>query len=294
MDSETLRCSATLDQWATLIAVVDCGGVHAAARSMGRSHSAVSAAVLRLQDLVGMQLLEVRSRRSVPTAAGQIAVRHARRLVVAARDLERLCGNLAVGWEPELRVAVDVVVTSDYMQRVLARFAPLARGSRVRVERHAVKGAAVAAADQRFDLVLTATLPPGAMPCPLGTVCMSAVVAAGHPLAAHGAQPGDLRQELQVVVGDTSENAPDEMWLQAERRWTVPDFEVARAVLAAGEGFCIVPREMFADSLKSGELVELADTRTITLDVHLVTPKGDTTGPSASLLAECARQEPLF
>jgi DNA-binding transcriptional LysR family regulator len=198
-----------------------------------------------------------------------------------------------MGWEPELVVAVDVVVSGEFLRRVLARFAPASRGTRVRIERHAVADAALAAMSDRFDLVLTASLPPGVHPRPLGSVAMTAVVSKSHALAGASGREALLSRELQIVIGDTYTGAHEEGWLRSERRWTVPDFAVARSVLAAGQGFCIVPRQMFVSELAAGELVEIAPEHTRTMDVHLVLPKGDSIGPSAQRLRDCVLAEPL-
>lgn len=272
-----------------LCQVAEQGGVHAAARHLGRSHSAVSHAVLRLQELVGAELLEVRGRRSVPTEVGEIVVRQARRLLASARELEFLCETLTQGWEPELHIAFDVVLSHSYIGAILNRFAPKSRGTRVRLERHAVSGAAAAANDRGFDLVFTASLPAGVSPNPITTVSMVAVAGRAHSLVSEARvmSEADLARELQIVIGDTSENAPDARWLRAERRWTVPDFEVARELLSRGEAFCIVPREMFLGEIERGDLVELAPERALLMQVHLIAPKGGNTGPCAQIFRDC-------
>ena len=61
----------TLEQWTVLAAVVDEGGFAQAAAMLNRSQSAVSYAVGRLQDSLGVPLLVLEGRRSVLTAHGR-------------------------------------------------------------------------------------------------------------------------------------------------------------------------------------------------------------------------------
>ena len=55
--AKTTLAKTTLEQWAVLAAVVDQGGFAQAARALHRSQSAVSYAVSRLQESIGLPLL---------------------------------------------------------------------------------------------------------------------------------------------------------------------------------------------------------------------------------------------
>ena len=78
VDSIDTFARISLDQWVMLVAVVEEGGVHAGARRVGRTHSAVSSAMGKLQHVLGVELLVTRGRQSVPTDAGRTMARRAR------------------------------------------------------------------------------------------------------------------------------------------------------------------------------------------------------------------------
>src|SRR5689334_8250100 len=98
---------STLEQWQVLQAIVDCGGYAQAAEALHRSQSSVSYMVARLQEQVGVELLEIDGRRARLTKNGEALLRRARALLDDAFQLEEFARSLNQGWESELRFAVD-------------------------------------------------------------------------------------------------------------------------------------------------------------------------------------------
>src|SRR5580698_1100090 len=97
----------SLEQWAVLAAVVDAGGFAQAALALNRSQSAVSYAVARLQESLGLPLLAIEGRKSVLTPDGHTLLARARPLLKDLDTLEQLARSLKQGWEPELTLVVD-------------------------------------------------------------------------------------------------------------------------------------------------------------------------------------------
>lgn len=280
----TLR-EVSLDQWAMFVAVCEAGSTHGAGRMLGRSHSAISQAVRGLQDTLGAALLEKCGRRLVPTASGRVVVQHASRLLASAAQVEAVATALSAGWAAEVQLAVDGVVPRAWVRDILAAFAPDSRGSRVRVHHVLQNGAADAALDAAFDVVLTATLPDGTAPCPVGALEFVPVAAAGHPVTDAGLGPHALERYTQVVLADTAaaHRHDEHGWLRAPYRWTVPDLGTAVAMLQGTTAFAVLPTAAVADALAAGTLVRLA-AHGLTLPVHAVRPRGDASGPAADAL----------
>src|SRR5277367_1192736 len=97
----------SVEQWNVLATVVDTGGFAQAAQVLNRSQSAVSYAVARLQESLGLPLLVVEGRKSVLTAHGRTLLNRARLLLKELSTLEQLARSLKQGWEPELSLVVD-------------------------------------------------------------------------------------------------------------------------------------------------------------------------------------------
>ncbi|PHQ66977.1 MAG: LysR family transcriptional regulator, partial [Sneathiella sp.] len=62
----------TLDQWRVFEAIVEEGGYAQAAQKLHRSQSAISYSIAKMQDQLGVNLLEIQGRKAVLTEAGTL------------------------------------------------------------------------------------------------------------------------------------------------------------------------------------------------------------------------------
>ncbi|MEV4644709.1 LysR family transcriptional regulator [Saccharopolyspora sp. NPDC049357] len=112
----------TLTQLRTFLAVADTGSVHAAARQMFVTQSAVSAALNALQKSLGLQLLERDGRGLRLTRAGEVYADHAR---TALGLLDQARSAAAAETDPErgeLRIAALTTAGEQILPGVLASF----------------------------------------------------------------------------------------------------------------------------------------------------------------------------
>src|SRR5580698_6250012 len=113
----------SLEQWRSLLAVVDAGGYAQAAAVLHKSQSAVTYAVQKMESLLGVKIFEVIGRKARLTATGQVLYRRAKALLEEAGTLESAAGSLAAGWEPEIKLAVEIVFPTWLLLEALSRFA---------------------------------------------------------------------------------------------------------------------------------------------------------------------------
>src|SRR5580658_2501154 len=113
----------SLEQWRALLAVVDAGGYAQAAESLHKSQSAVTYAVQKMESLLGVKIFEVVGRKAHLTPTGHVLYRRAKALLEEAGALESAAGSLAAGWEPELRLAVEIVFPTWLLLECCASFA---------------------------------------------------------------------------------------------------------------------------------------------------------------------------
>ncbi len=282
--------NVTLDQWAMFVAVCDLGSAHEAGRHLGRSHSAVSHALKLLQEALGVTLMVVERRRLTPTVAGRVIAHRARRLLEQAKAVEDSAQAHAIGWEVELHIAVDGIVPRTWLANALAAFEPQSHGTRVTISHVLQTGALAAAQDPRYDLVLTAQLPDGVNPDPIGMIRFAPVVAATHPLVGKALHERSLDGELQIVLADSAPVVQEKGWLRAARRWTVPDVCTACALLETGLAFAILPIDEIQTALAQNRLQRLTPpTRDLTLQLHMVAPSSARMGPAAKVLQKALR-----
>ncbi|GAA0666092.1 MULTISPECIES: LysR family transcriptional regulator [Rheinheimera] len=285
------RPKSTMEQWRILQAVVDAGGYAQAADLLNKSQSSLNHAVAKLQYQLGVELLEVKGRKAFLTPAGEVMLRRSRLLTQQIEDLELLASNINVGWEPEIRIAVELVYPKQILYRALAKFHPISRGSRIQIIDTVITGSTEMILEHKADLVIAASpsVPKGYIGEPLTVIQMVPVVGKDHLLAQlPELDLNELSQHLQIVIRDTASKPKDVGWLRAEQRWTVNNFFEAVDILKNGIGFCWLPEHLIDGLLKQGILVRLAITQSSAriVPLALVTPKEETLGPGSRQLRE--------
>ncbi|MDP5134344.1 LysR family transcriptional regulator [Rheinheimera baltica] len=286
------RPRSTLEQWRILQAVVDAGGYAQAAERLNKSQSSLNHAVAKLQSQLGVELLEVRGRKAHLTAAGEVMLRRSRLLTQQVEDLELLASNIDQGWEPEIRVAVELAYPRHFLNQALAAFYPLSRGSRIQLIDSVITGSAEIIQQKSADLVLAASaiIPKGYLGEPLCVVRFIPVTGSDNTLAGKdNIDQNELSQHLQLVIRDTAKKPQENAgWLRAEQRWTVDNFFEAIDILQMGLGFCWIPDFMVADIIATGALVQidLNQNSERVAAISLVTPKEETLGPGSKQLRQ--------
>jgi len=284
----------SLEQWRVLMAIVEHGGYAQAAEALHRSQSSVSYAVARLQESLGVALLEPEGRRMKLTAVGDALLRDARPLIDAALRLEGRARALDQGWEPEVTLAVDALFPTRLLLKALAEFAGSCAQTRVQVHEVVMSGADEALYAGKVELAVVRRVPQGFIGDWLMDVELVAVAAPGHALfeLERELTLADLVMYNQVVLRDSGERHPrDDGWLGAERRWTLGNPQTAIEVVEAGLGFAWLPIDRVAPQLAEGRLqrLPLKCGQTRKGDLSLVFADSEHAGPAAKHLADLLR-----
>jgi DNA-binding transcriptional LysR family regulator len=285
----------TPDQWRTLAAVVDAGGFAQAAARLHRSQSAVSYSMARLQQSLGVSLLQVRGRKAELTDAGRELLRRSRAAVDQFERLEKLARSLHRGWEPELRLVIDASFPQDLLLSVLGKLRQGCPDTTIQLADAVLSGAEEAITQGEADVVVTTRVPPDVLGDWLMDVPMIAVSSPDHPLQHTGAQVAadDLVQHTQVVVRDSGGDRPrDEGWLGARHRWTVSSIEASLAAVRAGFAYAWLPQHRVDPLLASGELrtLPLVSGAARQLALYVVMVNGIAAGPAARNAVELLLQ----
>src|SRR5512137_1483760 len=171
-----------LDQWRTLIAVVEAGGYAQAAEQLHKSQSTLTYSVQKLERLLGVKVFEIQGRKAVLTPAGQVLYRRGKILMEEALRLERAAASLAAGWEPELRLAVDIIFPTWLLLECFARFAEEHPETRIELIESVLGGTDEALLEGRVDLAIGSSVPPGFIGDPIMHVRFIAAAHPDHPL----------------------------------------------------------------------------------------------------------------
>ncbi|MBU2393558.1 MAG: LysR family transcriptional regulator [Gammaproteobacteria bacterium] len=287
------RPKSTLEQWRILQAVVDAGGYSQAAELLNKSQSSLNHAVAKLQNQLGVELLQVIGRKAFLTEAGDVMLRRSRILTQQIEDLELLAASIDMGWEPEIRIAVELVYPKKFLYLALAQFHPLSRGSRIQIIDTVITGTTEIILEGKADLVIAATgvIPRGYLGEPICVAHLIPVIGAMHPLAQHKQLDLDeLSQHLQIVIRDTATKPMEGPggWLKAEQRWTVSNFYEAIEILKSGIGFSWLPDHLVNDLIAEGILCRLPLTQSSErlAPMSLLTPKEEKLGPGSRQLRQ--------
>jgi DNA-binding transcriptional LysR family regulator len=285
----------SIEQWRSLNAVVEYGGFAQAAEKMHRSQSAISYNIARLQDQLGITVLEIIGRKAQLTEHGKVIYRRSQQLLREAERLEMLARSLDQGWEANISLVVDTAFPTGLLMQALRQFEPLSQGTRVQLNEVVLSGADDALLDGRADLVIGARAPEGFLGDFLLPVDFIAVAHPAHALHQLGRKlsSADLEKELQVVIHDSGiSDKMDVGWLAAEHQWTVSRIETAVAAISSGLGFGWLPSHSINTQLQQAQLkpLPLREGQILHTSLQLIYGNADHTGPATRQLADIIRQ----
>jgi DNA-binding transcriptional LysR family regulator len=285
----------SLEQWRSLLAVVDAGGYAQAAGVLHKSQSSVTYAVQKIEAQLGVKAFEVIGRKAHLTPTGEVLYRRAKALLEEAVALEGAAGSLAAGWEPELRLAVEIIFPTWLLLQCFARFADEQPQMRIELYETVLSGTEEALLQRRVDLAICSRVPPGFAGDPLMRLRFIAAAHPDHPLHQLGRDltMQDLRQHRHLIIRDTGSQRRSGSWLGAEQSWTVSHKATSIHAAGLGLGFAWYAEEWVRGDLARGVLKQLplreGGERWGTL--YLVFADRDYAGPGALRLAEIIRAE---
>lgn len=247
-----------------LIDAIDVRGSFAgAAATLHRVPSAVTHAVRRLEDDLGVRLFVRSGRKTTLTEAGRTLLDDGRRLLRAADALERRVQRVATGWEPELAIAVDTLIDPARLFPLIEEFDREQSGTRLRLTNEVLGGCWDALTTVRADLAIGASgdPPPGERwtQVPLGDIDFVFAIAPHHPLAT-AAEPIDtdtLARHRVIVLADSSRQllARSAGLADGPDILTVADPAAKLAAQLAGLGVGHLPSELARPYVATGQLL---------------------------------------
>jgi DNA-binding transcriptional LysR family regulator len=281
----------TLEQWRALQAVVEAGGYAPAAVAMHKSQSTLTYAVQQIQKLLGVKVFEIHGRKAVLTEAGRVLYRRARSLLEEAAMVERGAAAMAQDWQPELRLAVEIVFPTWLLLESLGEFARERPETRIEVYESVLSGTREMLDEGRVDIAIGSEHA-GISGMPLIRMPFIAVARPDHPLHHLGRPltPRDLKSHRHIFVRDTStQRKPDDGG--AELRWTVSNKATSIRAVAMGLGFAWLPMDTIREELAAGTLKPLPLKDGVQRDAQLFLAFADPEFPGrdAQRLAEIIR-----
>ena len=259
----TPRDVLTPDALAMLQSVARAGSFAAAARELGLVPSAVTYRVRQIEEALDALLFDRSSRQARLTAAGSELLREGERLLQEVDAVANRVRRVATGWESQLTIAVDGVVSASTVMELAEDFFQVAPHTRLRLRDETLSGTLEALVTGQADLALGLVLEPGnsagIQSRALGDLAFVYVVAPHHPLAA---LPEPLADELlarhrAVAVADSTRSGSGLTLglLAGQHVLTVPTMRAKLDAQLRGLGGGFVPEPMARPFLETGRLV---------------------------------------
>ena len=285
----------TLEQWRALMAVVDAGGYARAAKLLHKSQSSVTYAVQTLESRLGVRAFELKGRKAVLTATGELLYRRARALLEDASELERAAKRACAGWEAKLSVVAEILFPTWLLLECLSRFSAESPHTRVEVFETVLGGTTEAVLARKADLALTPELPPGMFGEQIMRTRFVAAAHPEHPLHKLGRPltTRDLRKQRHLIVRDSgSQRSVKTSSVNVEQRWTFSNMATSIQAARLGFGFAWYPEEKIREELQAGTLKVLpfGEGGERFRDIYLLLPDAEATGPGARRLAAIIRE----
>lgn len=104
-----------------------------ASQTLGISQSALSKSIQRLEQELGVKLLDRSRKKVLPTAMGEVVIQHARRLIAGIADLHREVDLLQGADIGAVSVGVGPAMGESYFSSAIARMAESHPGTHIRV-----------------------------------------------------------------------------------------------------------------------------------------------------------------
>ena len=257
----------TIEALEILDAIDRRGSFAKAAEELNKATSALSYGVQKLEEQLDITVFQRQGRRSVLTPAGRLLLDEGRKILNATALLTEKAKEVATGWEPRLRIAVESILNYPLFFEVLAKFLNDHQSLEVDVCECVLSGGWEALEQDRVDLIIGS---PGPVPLqkgfraiPIVQCDLVPVIAPHHPLAHLANNAEALKSVLpelrRVVNHDTSKvNIARSVGLSIGKKILyVQTIDQKIEAILAGLGIGHLPRHRIQAYLDEGQLVEL-------------------------------------
>jgi DNA-binding transcriptional LysR family regulator len=267
------------------------GSFAAAARELGKVPSSLTYSVRQLEDALDVLLFDRRSRQARLTAAGTELLLEGRRLLEQMDAVANRVKRVATGWETQLTIAVDGVISRLTMFELCESFYALNPqclahregasavvpatlgnpGTRLRLRTEVMAGTwealVIGQADLAIGVGIEGSVPAGVQMKEIGSIPFVFAVAPHHPLATLTAPITDaqLISQRAVAVADSAQRLTPLTvnLLPGQDVLTVSSMQLKIEALLRCMGCGFVPEPMVREHVAAGRLVIKTMQRTV-------------------------------
>lgn len=268
----SIRNALTPDAIGMIDTVHRTGSMAAAARELGVVPSALTYRIRQIEDALDVLLFDRSSRQARLTEAGKELLREGNRLLSELDAVANRVKRIATGWEPQLTLSVDSIISRTTMMELCEAFFELNPPTRLKLREEALAGTLQALTSGQADLAigvvpeinggsgLQAASRNALHSKPLGNARFVYAVAPHHPLAGVQEAITDEMMLLHraVAVADSVQRGGGITvgLLGGQNVFTVPGMMAKLEAQIRGMGAGFLPEYMARPYLLTGRLVE--------------------------------------
>ena len=259
---QNTRNVLTPDNLGLLQSIAETGSFAAAARQLGLVPSALTYRVRQIEDALDVLLFDRSARQARPTDAGLELLREGKRLLEDVDAIANRVRRVATGWEPQLTLSVDGVISPTTMLELVEAFYALEPPTRLKWRDGILSGTAEALTSGHADLAIGVTEGAsnvaGLQAAPIGELRFIFVVAPHHPLARLPEPISDsqLRAHRLIAVADSARQSQVTMGiLPGQDVFTVDNMRAKIQAQLRGLGAGFLPEPMVRPYVQAGHLV---------------------------------------
>lgn len=285
-------------------AVVQEGGVRAAAERLHLTPQTISMQLKQLEDALGAPLLARSGRGLEPTAAGEVALRYAEDIFALGQELSEVIRSDTLDRPLEFRVGVLDSIPKSIAHWLLEPALQLERGVRIVCREQSFAALLGELAVHRLDLVIAdAPYPPALnVKCfnhPLGASGLSCFATSALVARHEGSFPALLDgAPLLLPREETAWRATMLAWLDRHevRPWIRGEFDdtaLMKAFGHAGAGFLFAPSVTADEICEQYGLLEVGSVDDVKQELYAISVERRITHPAVRAITEHARDELL-
>ena len=259
---QNTRNVLTPDNLGLLQSIAETGSFAAAARQLGLVPSALTYRVRQIEDALDVLLFDRSARQARPTDAGLELLREGKRLLEDVDAIANRVRRVATGWEPQLTLSVDGVISPTTMLELVEAFYAQQPPTRLKWRDGILSGTAEALTSGHADLAIGVTEGAsnvaGLQAAPIGELRFIFVVAPHHPLARLPEPISDsqLRAHRLIAVADSARQSQVTMGiLPGQDVFTVDNMRAKIQAQLRGLGAGFLPEPMVRPYVQAGHLV---------------------------------------
>ncbi len=257
----------SLEALAIIDAIERRGSFARAAEELGKATSALSYTVQKLEEQLDITLFQRQGRQSVLTPAGRLLLDEGRKILSASHLLVDQVRELADGWEPKIRIAMESTCDHDRVFAAIGAFLQSHPSIELDIQESVLSGGWEALEYDRVDLLIGGPAPApqhkGLRTLRMDSAEMVLVAAPGHPcvraIGDEQALAQAIGQARRVVTHDTATTNIERSagLLDSSHALYVQTLGQKIAAQRAGLGIGHLPRSAIDELLASGQLVQL-------------------------------------